>query len=716
MWVTREERDCIWLDITARDQSFVTSILGHGTGILLKESHVISAETYANLQNTLNQLTDPQRAPKREALHDFGALLFELVLPEQVQAFLLKHAGPVVFSTQELTLPWELLVVNGEFLCLKRPVSRQFSMLQRVKHELFAAEQFSSEGAESRRALIIANCTGDLPAAAREAEEVGALLTGQGLKVDMLVGPERCNYQEILANHIRKRAYDIIHFSGHARFLPQTDTSGIPLPDGGMLMAQDIQRTFKGEPLVFLNACWSARAAAGDAAVHSPYAGTRIVRTLAEAFSLGNRAGQVRAVVGSLWWIADDIAQGMASRFYNGLFAGQTLGQALQNSRAQVAGQPDVDPALWSTYALFGEANLCLARPGKVDTSQPPPSPASKPREPVPVAPADPCAGLPPNDATSQALALGLPWSDDIRIALAGGLAAMSSMHWSIFSTIQLVLGMTYIKDGLLSQALQACGASPSLVRQAIMAIGAASERDDAADFSAISDNLQNILLRASQLAQDGGAAEIGEAHVLSTLLECMEAGGTGLLACLSVDLEALQARVRAVLARPAAAQQHSSILLLPDGNLQRACFDEDALAALEEAVLMAYRSYWQDLRSPHMFLGILNRRRSRLAQHMTDKLHLDAASLATSLLVGLTQRPDAALRPPKLNREFLSENALGMLRAAQQLAQQLAQDARIGERALLEAILRNPANIVTHILQQNSIEPLSLLWNDDDP
>lgn len=149
---------------------------------------------------------------------------------------------------------------------------------------------------------------------------------------------------------------------------------------------------------------------------------------------------------------------------------------------------------------------------------------------------------------------------------------------------------------------------------------------------------------------------------------------------------------------------------MLPNGALNQGLFEADAWSACEEAALMAYRSHWAELRSPHLFLGILNRRGSKLAKHLAAVLTIDANQLATTLLVALARNPDASLRPPKLNREFLSENALLVLRKAHELAQG-RQAPQIKERDLLEAIVTIPSNIITLSLRQSGIDPSKLLW-----
>jgi hypothetical protein len=201
-------------------------------------------------------------------------------------------------------------------------------------------------------------------------------------------------------------------------------------------------------------------------------------------------------------------------------------------------------------------------------------------------------------------------------------------------------------------------------------------------------------------------------------LLDRPESGGTMLLGCLNVDLNDLRQRVAAT---APVADAHavkpdnsgtSDDLMLPSGDLNRALFDEAARAALDEAALLAFRTYWADLRSPHLFLGILGRRNSRLAEHLTAQRLVDPHVLSSAFLSSLTNRVNAALRQPKLHREFLSENALFTLRAAHRRAQQAGR-AMVAERDILASILDNESNIITTALRQAGVDPQRLLWPD---
>lgn len=771
MWKSGGDADrTLEVDITAheQDRSFTFSLIQGG--LRDKKKQVLDEVTYRNLSMALNELTDPTGAPAPESFVDFGSLLFDVVLPEPIQLALLKHDGPLVFSTQELSLAWELLCADSRFLSLTHPFSRKLPMQEMMFGELLGGP---SPGApeEPPAALIIANPTGDLPESVEEAEEVRAIFEQHDVDCDILIGPAQCTHLNIMARHMRRRAYRFIHLSCHARYLDDQETSAIQLADGRMIMAQELQRTFKGEPVVFLNSCWSAKES-GKSGETRQHIGSNVVRTLNDAFTAGNRSGHARAIIGSMWWIADTVGRGLAGRFYSEVLQGHSLGKALQLARLHVSEAVD-DPALWSTYVLFGDPNLKFHSVSET----PSPEESSAPVEPADSAPATASipgdTSMPADDGPSKAATEfshkkdtsdrersgadlfrsssgKLPWSDDVRAAFVGAMASMSIMKWKIFSTVHLVLGLTYVENGLVARALERKDIEPRLARRALRELFSRNApSDDTDDKWEISDNLGSILATSRRLAEEQGRSDVSEANVVGALLEHTEAGGLMLLTCLEIDQEELAADIRSEIEKGPRSQlvkrdggenngqpdtQTASVsgitteentgtstvnadMMLPSGELDTSLFHSEALAALEEASLLAYRSYWPDLRSPHIFLGILNRPGSRLAVHMQKTGVSSPEAIATTFLASLTgQYPiDARVRPPRLHREFLSENTLAVLREAQQRAS-AKNHPTVCESDLLEAILQNPSNIITSTFLKAGIQPERLQLPDEAP
>ena len=70
--------------------------------------------------------------------------------------------------------------------------------------------------------------------------------------------------------------------------------------------------------------------------------------------------GRVGAFVGTLWEVNDRLAAAFAQHLYTGLFAGDTLGEALHAARLHVR---EIDPAnpTWLAYTLYGDPAATFA-------------------------------------------------------------------------------------------------------------------------------------------------------------------------------------------------------------------------------------------------------------------------------------------------------------------------------------------------------------------
>ncbi|MEM8934626.1 MAG: hypothetical protein AAGE94_25755, partial [Acidobacteriota bacterium] len=107
-----------------------------------------------------------------------------------------------------------------------------------------------------RRALVIADAAGDLPAARREAAAVVDDWTGEGWHVEVLSG------REATGPAIRERlsTVDRLHYAGHARFEGAGGwQSALPLADGGHLTVGDILTLERVPAQVVLSGCETAR-------------------------------------------------------------------------------------------------------------------------------------------------------------------------------------------------------------------------------------------------------------------------------------------------------------------------------------------------------------------------------------------------------------------------------------------------------------------------
>ncbi len=243
-------------------------------------------------------------------------------------------------------IPWELIAINGQFLCQRFSTGRLVKTHQEIEkippRALNRPLQF----------WIVANPKGDLSVADDEGSAVFDAMESlnQESKThvitpvqDTLITPAE------MAEHIKD--YDMLHYAGHARYQAgKPRQSGWELA-GGDFTAAHVDQMAGGiamPALIFSNACQSARTDEWK----------RYAFTETASFGLANaflRAG-ARHYIGTAWEITDTAASRFAESFYHGIKTGKPVGKAIQESRqALIREKPDIG---FMSYVLYGDPRV----------------------------------------------------------------------------------------------------------------------------------------------------------------------------------------------------------------------------------------------------------------------------------------------------------------------------------------------------------------------
>jgi hypothetical protein len=191
---------------------------------------------------------------------------------------------------------------------------------------------------------------------------------GCRITVESRIGASECNLVEIL-KLILTGDFDVLHYAGHGEYDPSNPTAaGWILGRDQVLTARDIFRARRVPRLVFANACFSGVIHDGPAFESAEL--TRGTATVAQAFFERG----VPNYVGSGWPVDDEQAGTFAAAFYERLFAGDTMREALKEARQRIFAQ--MLGSTWGAYQHYGDPEDVLIRPG----AAPPPAPAAKRR------------------------------------------------------------------------------------------------------------------------------------------------------------------------------------------------------------------------------------------------------------------------------------------------------------------------------------------------
>jgi ATP-dependent Clp protease ATP-binding subunit ClpA len=147
--------------------------------------------------------------------------------------------------------------------------------------------------------------------------------------------------------------------------------------------------------------------------------------------------------------------------------------------------------------------------------------------------------------------------------------------------------------------------------------------------------------------------------------------------------------------------------IFLPGGRLRLDCFTEDALRALRESLRLARETRWDSVRSPHVFMGLLAVPDPSV-RNWGDRLQADLTKLLGQFqeLFHQEQGEEEALLV--LNREFLSDNVIHLLRDAYNRAVD-HQRSKITPMDLLISLLTAANSIVAQCFERIGVTAAKL-------
>jgi Domain of unknown function (DUF4407)/CHAT domain len=281
----------------------------------------------------------PAQAQRR--LVNSGARLWNELVPDELRKQFWQRQDRISQLTilaDKDAVPWELLYPldrghDEGFLVQQFPVTRA----------IFGRRPARRLSLRPARFVLPA---GSLPEAGNEIDAMRRLLA-PGQPPDEVISA-LTPLQEL----IDSGNFGLLHFACHNRFDPVDGSSitldNVPFSPTDMTTAVVNRALDESAPTVFINACRSA----GLSATYNRLDGwaSQFLQAGAAAFA------------GSLWAVSDGAAREFAGEFYTRLQAGSSLGDAVLETRRQMAaGQAD-DPT-WLAYTVYGDPRATVSQP-----------------------------------------------------------------------------------------------------------------------------------------------------------------------------------------------------------------------------------------------------------------------------------------------------------------------------------------------------------------
>jgi CHAT domain-containing protein len=298
---------------------------------------------FSKIDSVLRELNKDVNAIDNVRLRQFGKLLWNLLIPPEIRGHLAtlerSYAIQLLFMTNDLQIPWEIIHDDFDFWALKYTMGRIYGSDE--GHVRF--QQWRKKRVQYPPLLLIYDPAQNLDGAKREGGALRRALKDK-FSITPLTGRQTA-YD--LALEIGSDKFDIIHFAGHAQMGKK---GGLLAADRELSSREIAQYSLARHPIVFANAC--ATGVAGG------YYGARSL-SIAEAFI---KAG-ASAFIGTLWKTDDDISARFASCVYFYLKSGCTIGDALLRARKELWENPKREDIDWAAFALFGSPDSRLYGP-----------------------------------------------------------------------------------------------------------------------------------------------------------------------------------------------------------------------------------------------------------------------------------------------------------------------------------------------------------------
>lgn len=155
------------------------------------------------------------------------------------------------------------------------------------------------------------------------------------------------------------------------------------------------------------------------------------------------------------------------------------------------------------------------------------------------------------------------------------------------------------------------------------------------------------------------------------------------------------------------AKSEEAADVFLPSGRLRQDVVDASADGVLNESVKMAHDTRWDSIRSPHVFMGLLASP-DHTVNDWGKRLGADLPKLLDQFRELFHQDEGDAEALLVLNREFLSDNVIRLLREAMMRATENERK-RITPMDLLISILTAPNSIVAECFERIGVTAAKL-------
>lgn len=312
----------------------------------------ISADLYHHSLRRGGEESDDRASPLTQypisdKLKNVGDLIFTLFLSTDIRNYLSNLDNcSITISSNDFSIPWELMYDGKQFLCLKYPISRKVQIFHTPTKKNRTIDP------DNIKVLLIGDPTETLPEAVREVNNIVKILKAEipELSIRSMVGKniDRFDLLESICN------YDILHFAGHGKYNSEyPEKSFLTLHDGPLYTGELVNRLSVNPPVIaFINACETSKLGNWQQYLYEK----KMVGIANSFISAG-----VRCFIGASWPIHDVAATHFAVELYKNLAWGDDVGLSALKARNSIFEKFSKNEISWASFILFGDPDLKIA-------------------------------------------------------------------------------------------------------------------------------------------------------------------------------------------------------------------------------------------------------------------------------------------------------------------------------------------------------------------
>lgn len=147
--------------------------------------------------------------------------------------------------------------------------------------------------------------------------------------------------------------------------------------------------------------------------------------------------------------------------------------------------------------------------------------------------------------------------------------------------------------------------------------------------------------------------------------------------------------------------------IFLPSGRLSPEILDDATIQVLRESLGHTRSTNWDSVRTPHLFMGLLSAPDAGVAK-WASRLGADIPGLLDQFRELFQQENAEPVPPLLLNREFLSDNVIKLLRDAHDRSRECGRE-QVSPMDLLITLFTTPNSIVAECFERIGVTAAKL-------